>query len=161
VADACAAPLCRTRRQLGTPTDDILDAISIMSRLTAGRGQRAQCQRWSLLKKRWRASVGIEKAHFTPKHIDELRQAIDTAALQELTDLTCLARPDRDGPVWVMHNGAELQHLETASPASDAALPLKNGTRSLPLDRQRNKNQQRSSNYQYAPAIRTSAKRLI
>jgi hypothetical protein len=120
----------------------------------------ASC-REKLFQKRRRVSVRIEDAHFTPKHIDELRQAIDTAVLQELTDLTCLARPDRRGPVWVMHNDAELQHLKTASPASDAALPLKNRTRSFPLDRQRNKNQQRSSNYQYAPAIRTSAKRLI
>jgi len=38
----------------------------------------ASC-RERLFQKRRRVSVRIEDAHFTPKHIDELRQAIDTA----------------------------------------------------------------------------------
>src|ERR1051326_8954497 len=89
----------------------------------------------SLFEKRRRVSVGVDDAHLAAKHIDQLRQRVDTAVSKKSPELGCLAGPDRHPAFWIGHHCAEFQHLKTAPPASDAALPLQNRTRSLPLDR--------------------------
>ena len=90
-----------------------------------------------LIEKGRRARVSINDAHITMEHIDQLRQVLNPGVPEKLTRLAGLSGPRRCRVLWIVEGGSEFQHLKTPAVSTYTSVLFANGPRALPLDRQR------------------------
>src|SRR5207302_10378467 len=90
-----------------------------------------------LIEKGRRIRAAIDDAHLTAQHIEELRQVVNTGVLEIRTHSGHLGDsvPGEIGIFDRMQGGAEPQRVKTPAADPDALVALKDGPRTVALDR--------------------------
>src|SRR5690242_19326127 len=97
-----------------------------------------------------------DRAHFTAKHVDQLRQLVDPRPPYEPADpgdpRIVDGRPRGFAVLFRVHrHAAEFEQREDLAAATDALLPIDDGTRALQSDKQRGEHDHRQrGNDQYS-----------
>jgi len=77
----------------------------------------------------------VDKAHFSPQHIDELRESVNPGAPQKLAELGWL--PYRADLSRYGHGRAKVQHQELSPTSAEVGAPLQNRSWAFQSDRHR------------------------